>query len=210
LELPGANSSFCVIHIPAMMGLCWKKNIHDTVNQALEDENELQDIETGFGRFIGKEGQISPYQAQIPTLLASIRATGVAHFTQEQIYAETPLYEFLNIIDIPFMIDDDPMIDEPPFSTSAKYFGDILRAAERILGPYKLHSEETDTCVVPFAAVRPFLTQTHTAEPEKQKDNNQVANQNKPVPLREERVAQQVHTKQVQDLIWSQTCDLIF
>eukprot|EP01125_Pyxidicula_operculata_P010465 TRINITY_DN343_c0_g3_i1.p1 TRINITY_DN343_c0_g3~~TRINITY_DN343_c0_g3_i1.p1 ORF type:complete len:4704 (-),score=480.58 TRINITY_DN343_c0_g3_i1:101-14212(-) len=166
-EIPGASSSFCIQHIPALIGLCMKKKknfIHESARIEITDNYEIERMKKFFHSLVeDEEGKVSTYHNQIPNFLANLRATGVAHFSSEIneatangslcIYFEAP------IIEVKFVNDIENMENIPPFSTLAKHFGHVLQLAESILSPheYSSHTEDDRSTIVSFSAVRPFL-----------------------------------------------------
>lgn len=174
-ELPTAIKSFCVEHLPAMMGLCWNcKNLHETANVELEDADEIAAIAATFQKMVNRKfGNMiekPEYHRQIPAILASLRAAGFSLFSAElsEEFANAPLRYYLTTISIPLLDDDnvdpDGLQDNPPFTTPAKHFGHVLKEAEGILGPDESSTPVLDGPLVPWSAVRPLLQSTVVEE----------------------------------------------
>jgi hypothetical protein len=70
---------------------------------------------------------------------------------------------------------------DSPFSYSLSHFGTILKAAERILGPYEYEgislqngNDDLNNFSIPFAAIRPFLQNQSATTSNIKNEKNQL------------------------------------
>jgi len=84
---------FKVVHLPAMMGLCWNGKVHQTGNVPLSPLDQ-EATKATFNKLISN----LQYHLQIPTLLASFRAAGlrVHEWNFRQLWSITDLFHSLN------------------------------------------------------------------------------------------------------------------
>ncbi|KAH3762020.1 E3 ubiquitin-protein ligase RNF213 [Pelomyxa schiedti] len=172
-EMPSVATAFHLEHLPAMMGLCWNHKVHPSADQKIASEADIAEIEETLKYIV----DTPLYHVQISAILTSLRVTGVCNFLNEitDAFAKTPLSFFLtvltnapapaedrNIERIRFY-DDDTIMGRAPFALPVKYYGHILRQAEAILGPHETTGTAvSESCIVPFSAMRQFLRDPHT------------------------------------------------
>ena len=155
-DLPTAIKSFCIEHIPAMMGLCWNHQVHESADVAVQDLILQEEISNTLQKIASTDS----LHRQIPDILASLRAAGICFFINEisQQWADIALSNFLTTVSIPCIDSPKPeeedIVNSPPFSVPSKHFGYVLRQAEEILGRKECTA---GVPVVPFSAVRPLL-----------------------------------------------------
>eukprot|EP01107_Rhizomastix_libera_P009486 TRINITY_DN255_c0_g2_i5.p1 TRINITY_DN255_c0_g2~~TRINITY_DN255_c0_g2_i5.p1 ORF type:complete len:436 (+),score=142.05 TRINITY_DN255_c0_g2_i5:924-2231(+) len=153
-DVSGIIKGFKVVHLPAMMGLCWNGKVHQTANVPLSPLDQ-EATKTTFNKLTSN----LQYHPQIPALLASFRVAGLRVFMNgiSDNFGGSPIYFTLATISVPF-IDDESGIDWAPFNLPAKHFGQVLKLAEEILGPNEVTTlTDDDAPLFSLGAIRHFL-----------------------------------------------------